>query len=65
MSNRTVELDFTEQEARTIAALLDIGASIAEGLTDAPPSKDIEELRARFLAGIAISQAEQILRGRA
>lgn len=61
MPDRTVGVDCTEAEARRIANSLDIAAAL---LGDTEDAASAIELRDRFLAGIAISQAEQILRGR-
>lgn len=64
MSDRTVVVDLTEQEARTVAAFLDMGSEITTVFATEQSREDVLELRDRFLVGIAISQAEAVLRGR-
>ena len=58
---RSVVVDATVAEARQIAHILDLGAAIVECLDDAPSREQVEEYRNRFLAGIAVAEAERIL----
>jgi hypothetical protein len=60
--SRNIVIDCTESEARRVIAALDVAAALSESCSDGCPEV-IREMRDRFWAGIAISQAEQILRG--
>lgn len=63
MSSRTVTVDLTPQEARTVAAFLDMGVELVAACVCDNRPEDILELRDRFLGGIAIAEAEAVLRG--
>lgn len=62
MERRTVVVDCTPREAQTIAAILDLGSTIADCCSGDYSAEMIRELRDRFTRGVAIAKAEEALR---
>lgn len=58
---RPAQVDLSEQEARTVAAALDLAATVTDAALNGGESVDILMLRKRFLNAAEIARAERVL----
>lgn len=58
---RPVQLEFSEQEARAVAAAIDLAAHVGEGALNGGETLDLRVLQRRILQGAEIARVERQL----